>query len=75
MDERNSVLMNLRDAGLNKAQVEEFMQTFDKGQMEYAIRLLRKYRPELMEEMHKSQQRVDCLDFLMHRLEKVQRAK
>ena len=73
MEERYAAALNLRDAGLSEKQVAEFLLCFDSGSVEEQIRLLRRYRPELMEKMHESQKKVDCLDFLICKLEKRQK--
>ena len=71
--DRNTVIQNLQDAGLSEAQTAEFLRYFDQGSKEEQIRLLRRCRPMLMEELHASQKKVDCLDFLVCRLEKEKR--
>jgi hypothetical protein len=73
MDERGGVVQNLRDAGLDDTQIGAFLLAFDRGQTALAIRQLRSWRPALVEEMHRSQRRVDCLDYLTRRLEKEQK--
>ena len=40
------------------------------GQNEELLGFLRKCRCTLMDEMHESQRKVDCLDLMIHRLEK-----
>ncbi|WP_168356805.1 hypothetical protein [Petralouisia muris] len=40
------------------------------GQIQDAIKMLRKHRLSLMDSLHESQERVDCLDFLVWRMEK-----
>jgi hypothetical protein len=36
---------------------------------EERIRLLRKYRRRLLEDVHKKQQSLDCLDYLIHQIQ------
>ena len=43
---------------------------YDNGQIQDAVKALRKHRCSLMDSLHKSQERVDCLDFLVRRMEK-----
>jgi hypothetical protein len=43
---------------------------YGNGQVQDAIKMLRKHRCGLMDSLHKSQWRVDCLDFLVWRMEK-----
>ena len=43
---------------------------YGNGQVQDAIKMLRKHRCGLMDSLHESQWRVDCLDFLVWRMEK-----
>ena len=71
--DREAIIQNLKDAGLSEGQTAEFLKYFDQGSKAEQVRLLRRCRPVLMEELHASQKKVDCLDFLVCRLEKEKR--
>jgi len=64
------IIINLRDAGCSEERITEFLRCRETKTVEDQVRLLRRYRGELMDALHDSQRRVDCLDFLVNRLEK-----
>lgn len=68
MDAKTNLIQNLHDAGCCEEQIEEFLSCAYKYGIEEQIKLLRRYRVSLMDEMHESQRRVDCLDFLVNKL-------
>lgn len=43
---------------------------YGSGQVQDAVKALRRHRCSLMDSLHESQERVDCLDFLVQRMEK-----
>lgn len=69
MSEQSETLQILRDCGLSDSQIERFL-TDCSGDPDRQIRFLRLYRPELMRSLRRTQKQVDCLDFLVRRLEK-----
>lgn len=58
-------IYTLSKAGLNKEQIEEISSCNDK---EIQIRLLRKYRCQLLEEIHGKQQTLDKIDYMVSKL-------
>ncbi len=50
--------------------IEEVLRLYGSGQVQHVIKTLRKHRCSLMDSLHESQERVDCLDFLVWRMEK-----
>lgn len=62
-----SVEQNLRDAGCPRALVEEF---FNLPRQEDQLELLSRHRKELLEKIHQNEQRIQCLDYLVYRMEK-----
>ena len=67
------MIQNLKDAGCGPQTIEEFLRLYRNGQVQDAIKMLRKHRCSLMDSLHESQGRVDCLDFLVWRMEKEKR--
>ncbi|MCM1113166.1 MAG: hypothetical protein NC399_07940 [Muribaculum sp.] len=64
------MVQNLKDAGCDADQIADLCGLCGTGQTEEAVRALRRHRCRLMERLHQSQKRVDCLDYLIHKLEK-----
>lgn len=67
------MIQNLKDAGCGSQTIEEVLRLYRNGQVQDAIKMLRKHRCSLMDSLHESQGRVDCLDFLVWRMEKEKR--
>ena len=70
MQDERSIIQNLRDSGCSEEMVTRIYGMYQAGQIDDAIRSLRSLRCGLMDELHESQSKVDCLDFLVHRLQK-----
>ena len=66
-EELKKILNNLLDAGCGSEELEKAKQIYDAGDTEALIRYFRKCRCSRMEELHESQRKVDCLDFLIRR--------
>ncbi len=67
------MIQNLKDAGCGSQIIEKVCKLYRNGQVQDAIKTLRKHRCSLMDSLHESQGMVDCLDFLVRRMEKEQR--
>ena len=68
--ELKSMLDNLADAGCTKHDAEIAGELYKKGQTDELIRLLKKCRCSLIDEMHESHRKVDRMDFLIRRAER-----
>ena len=64
------ILINLTDAGCGSEELEKAEQLYEAGDMQVLLRYFRKCRCSRMEELHESQRRVDCLDFLIRQTAK-----
>ena len=61
---------NLSDAGCCKEITEDIIRMCKAGNMAGALQMMRKDRCRLMDELHESGRKVDCLDFLIRTTEK-----
>ena len=61
---------NLSDAGCCSEVAGDIIRMCEAGNMEGAIRIMKKDRCRLMDEFHESGRKVDCLDFLIRTAEK-----
>ena len=68
--ELKAMLDNLADAGCTEHDAEIAGELYKNGQADELIRFLKKCRCSLMDEMHESQRKVDCMDFLIRRAER-----
>lgn len=63
-----TVRQNLKDAGCSDELVEKFMALQD-GEEEQQLRLLSAHRKQLLENLHREEKRIDCLDFLIYQMQ------
>ena len=61
---------NLSDAGCCSKAARDIIDMCEAGNMEGALRLMKKDRCRLMDELHENGRKVDCLDFLIRTTEK-----
>ena len=70
MEDENNIMQNLLDAGCPESAAVFAQQLYNSGQKKDALQAMKLVRCNLMDELHKSQRRVDCLDFLIRQTEK-----
>ncbi|MCM1061875.1 MAG: MerR family transcriptional regulator [Eubacterium sp.] len=64
------VIHSLEKAGFNVQMIRQYLTLTDGGQKEEKIRLLRKQRCRLLEEIHGKQQSLDELDYMISEIKK-----
>ncbi len=64
------ILTGMRDAGCGPEAIITAERLCGAGHYSELIKHLRKCRCDLMEELHQSQKRVDCLDYVIRQAEK-----
>ena len=69
-EELEQILTNLSDAGCGSEELEKARKLYEAGDMEALIRHFRRCRCSRMEELHESQRKVDCLDYLIRQTAK-----
>ena len=65
------LLEGMADAGCSREEIQEAKRLADLGDGAALKRHLRKCRCGLVDEMHESQKRVDCIDYLIRQAEKM----
>lgn len=65
---------NLKDAGCGDAVIEEILMLYQSGRYQDSLRMMKKDRCRLMEELHECGRKVDCLDFLIRKMERKMQA-
>ncbi len=68
--ELETILTNLSDAGCGTEELQKAKKLWESGDTEALIRYFRKCRCSRMEELHESQRKVDCLDYLIRQATK-----
>ncbi len=69
-EELKKILTNLEDAGCEAEELKRARQLYEAGDTEALIRYFRKCRCSRMDELHESQRKVDCLDYLIRQTAK-----
>ena len=63
------LIANMGDAGCNIGDIERVCRLHEAGHDEEIIKCLRRCRCDLIEELHRNQRRVDCMDHLIRATE------
>ena len=61
---------NLVDAGCSKKEITACMDYAKKGEWKSLLPVLAQHKNTLLERVHTSEKQIDCLDFLIYRLNK-----
>lgn len=62
--DKEKIIQNLKDAGCEQNFINEFI----KHETSVQFSLLAKHRSNLLDELHKNQKQIDCLDYLIFNL-------
>ena len=66
--QEQAVVANLADAGCDNEQIEQFMDFLKSGRKEVGLSLLAKHRRFLLDCYHADQKKIDCLDYLIYKM-------
>ncbi|MDE7230683.1 MAG: hypothetical protein K2N56_09405 [Oscillospiraceae bacterium] len=66
----NAIVQNLIDAGCGQEFIAEFMEDLRNDNISKDLKLLQAHRRSLLDDLHKEQKRIDCLDYLVYRMTK-----
>lgn len=67
--DKEYIKQSLLDAGCCDETIACVLNRFESGSMEYIVRLLKKERCRAMDEYHESGRKVDCMDFMLRKIE------
>ena len=65
-----AIIQNLEDAGCCQETIECFMTDYRDKKTADKLKLLAEHRRKLVENQHKEQKCIDCLDYLVYDIEK-----
>lgn len=74
-DEKENLIQLLGNVGCRADDIAVIQKFIREDDFCAANRLLRRHRAELLENLHKSQAQIDCLDFIVYQMEKCKKAK
>lgn len=66
------IIQNLKDAGCDEDTIQSFMNNLQYGKLIKGTQLLQKHRRSLLNNLHKDQKQIDCLDYLLYMFKKEQ---
>ena len=69
-DTQDIIYQNLKDAGRDDVLIEKCMSFAERGSAADMLPLLKKYKRGLLGKVRKEQKQIDCLDFLIYKLQK-----
>ena len=69
-DQTGIFYQNLEDAGCDKQTKEKCMALFQSGNLRGILPLLSNYRKDLLGTVRSGQKKIDCLDYLIHKIQK-----
>lgn len=67
-DKKDAINQNLKDAGCDEVFIEQLLQLLSGGYQKDSLRMLSCYRCSLLEEVHRHQRRLTCLDYLIYQM-------
>lgn len=68
--EEERTIQNLKDAGCSESTIHEFLTCCEQGDYKEQMCILSSHRKCLLDEIHKGQKEIDCLDYLVYQMEK-----
>ena len=66
LTEEQLLLRNLKDAGCGEADIEWYFKLREEGKEREQFRFLSVHRVKLLDQVHESQEKLDCLDYLIY---------
>ncbi|MDE6579434.1 MAG: hypothetical protein K2K41_02760 [Ruminiclostridium sp.] len=66
----DSIIQNLKDSGCSSEIIETFVTDLRTKKYSEGMKLLAAHRRRLLEELHREQKQIDCLDYLVYRIKK-----
>lgn len=65
---QKEIIENLEDAGCDDSVIGQFLKMGNEQKRQEQLRLLSCHRKTLLNVVHENQKRIDCLDYLIHKL-------
>ncbi len=66
LTEEQLLLRNLQDAGCGETDIQRYFKLREEGREQEQLRFLSAHRVKLLDQVHKSQEKLDCLDYLIY---------
>lgn len=73
VDKKDDLIRLLKELNCKNADLRQIREFILTGEYSSAAILLRRHRAALLEDLHESQSRVDCLDFIVYQMNRLQK--
>ncbi|BFL47979.1 hypothetical protein [Lactonifactor longoviformis] len=70
LESKEEVVQNLKDAGCGMESIQDFLLYLDKNQKEKQLELLEHHRKQLLNNVHREERKIYCLDYLVYQIKK-----
>ncbi|MDE5964914.1 MAG: hypothetical protein K2G65_05860 [Eubacterium sp.] len=70
LDDEKAIMQNLIDAGCSNKDIDELMEKLKEGDLMICMKKLADHRVTLLDDLHRHQKCIDCLDYLVYIIEK-----
>lgn len=70
VNNEKEIVQNLIDAGCEQNLIAEFIEFFRQKNISKDLKLLAAHRRLLLDNIHREQKRIDCLDYLVYKMTK-----
>lgn len=70
MNDEKAIVQNLIDTGCGDEFITEFMEDLRRKNISKDLKLLQSHRQRLLDDLHREQKRIDCLDYLVFKMTK-----
>ena len=68
--EQERTIQNMKDAWCSEDTINRFLLCYQAGDIKGELKVLSNHRQALLDEVHKGQKEIDCLDYLVYQIEK-----
>lgn len=68
----DNLTRNLKDAGCDEVMIDQIINDLNNGKLSDCMCVLNKHRYDLLDDLHRLQINIDCLDYLIYMLQKTE---
>ncbi|MCH5264543.1 MAG: hypothetical protein J1F02_01490 [Lachnospiraceae bacterium] len=70
VQEQERAIQNMKDAGCSEDTINRFLLCYQAEDVKGELKVLSRHRQDLLDQIHKGQKKIDCLDYLVYQIEK-----
>lgn len=69
LNDKNNIISNLKDADCTQDTIEQVLTMEESGNIKGLLKILHKHKKNLLDSLHKKNKQIDCLDYLIFKIE------